>query len=113
MGKQDALVQETQFTSLAACTGLVLGKRKQRSWNRGTVRLVSAAPGASPVLAGGMSGLRGCPEPSHTFCPALWVGMRWEGAPDLAQGTHLAWPWSRQAMPGLTGTAAGARPGGY
>lgn len=61
------------------------------------MRLMSAAQGTSPVLAGG-AGLLGSfqapPRASCHFCPALWVGMghggQREGAPVLARGVCLA-----------------------
>lgn len=82
--------------------GLILGTRKQRAWDKGAMGLISAAPGASPVLVGGAGAsapLQAPPQASHHFCPALWVvmgcGGRREGAPDLAQAVCLASPWRR------------------
>lgn len=76
--------------------GLVLGTGKQRTWDKGAMRLIPAAPGASLVLAGGAGAsgsVQAPPQPSHHFCPAPWVvmrcGGRQEGTPDLAQGVCL------------------------
>lgn len=75
-GGPDAVVQKNQLSSSATGPGLILGTREQGTRDRGATRLISAAPGASPVLPGGM-GASGAGWEPHTTS-ALPCGWGWD-----------------------------------
>lgn len=75
-GGPDAVVQKTQLSSSATGPGLILGTREQGTRDRGATRLISAAPGASPVLPRG-TGASGAGWEPHTTS-ALPCGWGWD-----------------------------------